>query len=105
MKIAQFTHSKITFDDSIGLDVLETAKKPIADQSNISIAKLNVSLRLHLRPINQVVFLGSIGRSYLGKGLALRCFQRLSVPCLATRRCHGRDNRNTRGMSFAVLSY
>jgi len=52
-----------------------------------------------------VVYLGSIGRSYLGKGLALRCFQRLSVPCLATRRCHGRDNRNTRGMSFAVLSY
>jgi len=49
--------------------------------------------RLHTRPINEVVFLepsGSLrsGRPHLGKGLALRCFQRLSFPHTATRRCH-----------------
>ena len=56
-------------------------------QLDISIAELNGSPRLHLRPINQVVYLDPMGRAYLGKGLALRCFQRLSVPCLANRRC------------------
>ncbi|TQY17240.1 hypothetical protein EVX89_08060 [Clostridioides difficile] len=40
-------------------------------------------LHLHLRPINQIVFLGSYpcgGKSYLEVGFALRCFQRLSIP-------------------------
>ena len=45
------------------------------------------------------------GRSYLGGGLALRCFQRLSFPHIATRQCPWRDNRNTIGASFPVLSY
>ena len=44
-------------------------------------------------------------RSCLRGGLALRCFQRLSFPHIATRRCRWRDNRNTRGASFPVLSY
>lgn len=35
----------------------------------------------------------------------LRCFQRLSLPNIATRQCHWRDNRNTRGSSTPVLSY
>ena len=52
----------------------------------ISTALLSALLRLHTRPINQVVFLDSQGKSYLRNRLALRCFQRLSVPCLATRR-------------------
>ncbi len=30
----------------------------------------------------------------------LRCFQRLSFPNIATRQCHWRDNRNTRGSSL-----
>ena len=61
----------------------------IADKHNrvISTALLNVLLHLHMRPIHQVVFLDSQGKSYLGNRLALRCFQRLSSPCLATRRC------------------
>ena len=37
--------------------------------------------------------------------LALRCFQRLSFPDVATQRCLYRDNWNTRGQSFPVLSY
>ena len=74
----------------------------IADKHNrvISTALLNVLLHLHMRPINQVVFLDSQGKSYLRNRLALRCFQRLSVPCLATRRYSWRYNRNTRGMSY-----
>ena len=39
------------------------------------------------------------------EGFPLRCFQRLSLPNIATRRCHWRDNRNTSGSSNPVLSY
>jgi hypothetical protein len=42
---------------------------------------------------------------YLEAGFPLRCFQRLSLPHIATRRCHWRDNRYTRGASNPVLSY
>ena len=45
------------------------------------------------------------GRSHLETSFPLRCFQRLSLPHLATRRCHWRDNRYTRGASTPVLSY
>ncbi len=44
------------------------------------------------------------GRTRLEVGFPLRCFQRLSRPYLATRPCHWRDNRCTRGMSIPVLS-
>ena len=45
------------------------------------------------------------GRVHLGDGFPLRCFQRLSVPTIATRRCHWRDSRDTSGSSDSVLSY
>ena len=45
------------------------------------------------------------GKSNLEGGFPLRCFQRLSLPYVATRQCHWRDNRNTRGTSTPVLSY
>ena len=45
------------------------------------------------------------GRSNLETSFPLRCFQRLSLPNLATRRCHWRDNRYTRDASTPVLSY
>ena len=38
-------------------------------------------------------------------GFPLRCFQRLSRPHIATRRCGWRHNRYTRGASIPVLSY
>ncbi len=47
----------------------------------------------------------SSGRHNLEEGFPLRCFQRLSLPDIATRRCHWRDNRNTSGRSIPVLSY
>ena len=45
------------------------------------------------------------GRSHLQASFPLRCFQRLSLPHIATLRCHWRDNRYTRGASTPVLSY
>ena len=45
------------------------------------------------------------GKTYLETSFPLRCFQRLSLPHIATRQCHWRDNRYTRGASTPVLSY
>jgi hypothetical protein len=58
----------------------------------ISTGQLNASRRLHSQPIKRVVCpwsLGALrhGKHYLGRSLALRCFQRLSLPHMATQRC------------------
>ena len=76
----------------------------------VSNATLKALLPLHVHPIKLVVFKWSSGikdpgTSHLQGGLALRCFQRLSFPDVATQRCLFRDNWNTRGQSFPVLSY
>jgi len=42
---------------------------------------------LHPEPINVVVYHDPSGRTHLGTGLALRCFQRLSFPNIATQHC------------------
>src|SRR3954469_18579227 len=39
------------------------------------------------------------GKSHLEASFPLRCFQRLSLPHIATRQCHWRDNRYTKGAS------
>ena len=46
-----------------------------------------------------------IWKPHLGAGFALRCFQCLSLPYIATLRCGWRHNRYTRGTSNPVLSY
>ena len=66
----------------------------------ISTGPLRMLPSLHFPPINLVVFEGALSKSYLEKGFALRCFQRLSVPHVATLHCLEQDNRNTRGVSF-----
>jgi hypothetical protein len=45
------------------------------------------------------------GKSYLEEGFALRCFQRLSLPDIATQLYPWQDNWYTRGLSIPVLSY
>jgi hypothetical protein len=45
------------------------------------------------------------GRSHLQARFPLRCFQRLSLPYIATRHCDWRHNRYTSGTSTPVLSY
>jgi len=43
--------------------------------------------------------------SNLEVGFPLRCFQRLSIPDIATQRCSWRNSWYTRGQSLSVLSY
>ena len=71
----------------------------------ISTGQLHVLPRFYTRPINVVVYDVPSGKPHLEVGFPLRCFQRLSVPDLATQRCHWHDNWNTRGPSIPVLSY
>ena len=75
----------------------------------ISTGQLRISRRFHLQPINEVVYLGPLGiapgRTNLKAGFPLRCFQRLSLPHIATLLCRWHDNRSTRGASIPVLSY
>jgi hypothetical protein len=76
----------------------------------ISTARLHDSRRFHLPPINVIVSHGPSeglrpGSAHLGVGFPLRCFQRLSLPDVATRRCPWRDSRYTSGRSIPVLSY
>ena len=69
----------------------------------ISSARLNALLRVHLHPINLVVSQGSVIPN-LEAGFVLRCFQRLSLPDIATLRCRWHDSRYTRGLFIPVLS-
>jgi len=63
----------------------EKKKKQI--DRTISTAQLNALPHLHRQPINVVVYHGPIGKIHLGRSLALRCFQRLSLPRIAAQRC------------------
>ena len=71
----------------------------------ISTGQLHALLRFHIRPINVVVYHGSQAKPGFEVGFPLRCFQRLSLPHLATQRCGWRHNWYTRGVSIPVLSY
>ena len=53
----------------------------------ISMARLKTSRSLHLPPINLLVSEGPMTKVNLGTGFTLRCFQRLSMLNVATRRC------------------
>ena len=60
------------------------------EPSTVSTAQLRTSQSLHLRPINLVVSQGSLANASkpdLEGGFPLRCFQRLSLPDVATLRC------------------
>ncbi len=60
----------------------ERLNRKVKDQAErvISTPELNTLLCLYPEPINVVVYHDPSGRSHLGIGLALRCFQRLSRP-------------------------
>ena len=78
-----------------------------SNQANraISTGQLNALLRLHLRPIDVVVFHGSQGIPCFEGGFTLRCLQRLSCPFIATQHCRWHDNWSTSGTFTPVLSY
>ena len=71
----------------------------------ISTGQLNALLRVHLRPIDVVVFHGSSGIPCFEGGFTLRCLQRLSCPFIATQHCRWHDNWSTSGTFTPVLSY
>ena len=71
----------------------------------ISTGQLNALLRVHLRPIDVVVFHGSQGIPCFEGGFTLRCLQRLSCPFIATQHCRWHDNWSTSGTFTPVLSY
>ena len=71
----------------------------------ISTGQLHALLRVHIRPIDVVVFHGSQGSTRFEVGFPLRCLQRLSRPYIATLHCGWRHNRSTRGTFVPVLSY
>ena len=56
-------------------------------RQTISTGELHVLPHFYPQPINVVVFHGLSGKINLKNGLALRCFQRLSGPHLATQQC------------------
>ena len=61
-------------------------------QSTVSTGNLKTFRSVQLQPINRVVYPGSLGSKLpwnpnLGIGFTLRCFQRLSVPDIATQPC------------------
>ena len=62
-------------------------------------------LPLHLYPINVVISHDPLKKSHLVVGFALICFQRLSLPDVATQQCFWRNNWYTSGQSNSVLSY
>ena len=105
-RAASVPRSTLAFVDS----VKQLEEKNDQAARAISIGQLNALPRLHLRPIDVVVFDGSSGglrpgRPRLEVCFPLRCFQRLSDPDTATQRCHWRDNWYTGGPSNPVLSY
>ena len=76
----------------------------------ISTGHLNILLHLQLQPIKHmclyVVLLDWLNEiSYLVAGFTLRCFQRLSLPNLATQPCNWCYNWCTICLSILVLSY
>ena len=71
----------------------------------ISTGQLNALPRLHLRPIDVVVYHGPQGRPSFEGGFPLRCLQRLSCPIMATQHCRWHDNWSTSGSFTPVLSY
>ena len=78
-----------------------------SNQANrtISTGKLHTLLYFHIRPINEVVYLGSQGNTRFEVGFPLRCFQRLSRPYIATLLRSWQNDRYTRGTFNLVLSY
>ena len=84
---------------------MDTENESNQADRTISTGKLHALLHFHTRPINVVVFHGSQGNARFEVGFPLRCFQRLSLPYLATLLRGWRHDRSTRGMFTPVLSY
>ena len=75
----------------------ETTSNQYTSATHITVLPLSAYQPNHL--------LGDLMIPNLRVGFLLRCFQQLSIPNIATLRCHWRDSRQTRGQFIPVLSY
>ena len=80
------------------------------EPSAISTASLHASRRLHVPPINQLVWLGPypvgpVGILIFRRASRLDAFSGYPCRTSATQRCPWRDNWYTGGPSVPVLSY
>ena len=78
---------RLTFLFLTALLFLSDSKNRNQAERMISSAWLNTLLHFHLHPINVMVSDDPSGKIHLGRSLALRCFQRLSLPHIATQPC------------------
>jgi hypothetical protein len=79
-------------------------------RSIISTTSLHLLPGFHVSSVYQVFFLGSSlfaksGKTHLGSGFALRCFQRFSFLDVAIQLWGGPPNWHTSGPAISVLSY
>jgi len=95
---------KLLWSQHISFYVLGVISKFLNRNRNISTSQLNGLLHLHLKPINVIISHGSITIPNLEAGFPLRCFQRLSIPDIATEQCPWQDSSYTRGQFTPVLS-
>ena len=70
----------------------------------ISTPRLKTLLSVHLEPINVIISYDAQTNTDLGGGFLLRCFQKLSIPNIATLRCSWQNSSHTRGSFNSVLS-
>src|SRR5665213_4181524 len=96
--------AKLVFDRGGDAHPFSDSERNQAERA-ISTGKLNALPRLHIRPIDVVVFHGPSGRSGFEAGFPLRCLQRLSIPYIATLHRGWRHDRSTRDTFTPVLSY
>ena len=81
--------------------------KPYEQLVSVSLTSCNASTPDLSTSWSRTTLQGGLasGKTYLQAGFPLRCFQRLSFPDIATRRCDWHHNRYTSGPSTPVLSY
>ena len=104
-KLKKSTHCERGFTAVFHKSLMTSSTESYQAFRAISTSQLNTLLRLHLWPIDVVVFHGPQGRPCFEGGFPLRCLQRLSFPHIATLLCRWHDNRSTSGASTPVLSY
>ena len=74
----------IFYSHALFVRVCNVVSKFLNRNRNISTSRLHPLRDFHLKPINVIISHGSITIPNLEAGFPLRCFQRLSIPDIAT---------------------
>lgn len=84
-------NTEMFFANITSSNVLQCFSNFLIGRWVISTSRLNALLRFHLKPINVIISYDPM-IPYLEIGFPLRCFQRLSIPDIATGRCPWQDS-------------